>query len=156
LRFSQSLLKCRTFFDHVHILWCLIEKFILSFSTYLLLKKPVLLVCVWRRSDIDLLFFVIYLLLKCLSIFVPLYFLRVRLSICEYCSLFNKPHLFLIMKIWSKWTGQGVLIVKYSLPNHPRIRVNRSLYFSAHFTSVTICLTYCVLWCDRKTVPNIG
>ena len=97
-----------------------------------------------------------YLLLKCFSIFVPLYFLRVRLSICEYCSLFNKPHLFLIMKIWSKWTGQGVLIVKYSLPNHHRIRVNRSLYFNAHFTSVTICLTYCVLCCDRKTVPNIG
>jgi hypothetical protein len=41
------------------------------------------------------------------------------------------------------------------LLNYPRIRVNRSLYFSTNFTSMTTCLTYYVLCCDRKTVPNI-
>ena len=134
-------------------MWCLIEKFVLSFSKYLWLKSLYLLFCVERRrSDRDLLFFVIYLLLKCLSICVPLYFLRVRLSICEHYSLFNKLHLFLMMKRWSKWTCQEVLIVRYFLPSHSRIRINRSLYFSTLYICDYMSNILCtMLWREDRS-----
>jgi hypothetical protein len=46
--------------------------------------------------------------------------------------------------------------VKYFLLNHPGIRVIEVCNSIHPFTSVTMCLAYCVLCCERKSVPNIS